>query len=263
MARALAEYLFNSENNMVRIDMSEYQEKHSISKLIGAPPGYVGFEEGGQLTEAVRHKPYSVLLLDEIEKAHYDVFNLLLQVLDDGRLTDSKGRVVNFKNTIIIMTSNIGSDIIQEGFEDIEKLGKEKVYERSKTRVMDLLRKTLRPEFLNRIDEIIMFSPLNKDDLISIVNLQFNAVVEKLKHENISLSATDEALNWLAHYNYDQSYGARPIKRLIQKQVLNELSKEILAGKIARNSQIVMDVFDNKVVFRKPIDADKKKTKTK
>ncbi len=263
VARALAEYLFNSENNMVRIDMSEYQEKHSISKLIGAPPGYVGFEEGGQLTEAVRHKPYSVLLLDEIEKAHYDVFNLLLQVLDDGRLTDSKGRVVNFKNTIIIMTSNIGSDIIQEGFEDIEKLGKEKVYERSKTRVMDLLRKTLRPEFLNRIDEIIMFSPLNKDDLISIVNLQFNAVVEKLKHSNISLSATDEALNWLAHYNYDQSYGARPIKRLIQKQVLNELSKEILAGKIARNSQIVMDVFDNKVVFRKPIDADKKKTKTK
>ncbi|NNM94527.1 MAG: ATP-dependent chaperone ClpB [Bacteroidia bacterium] len=263
VARALAEYLFNSENNMVRIDMSEYQEKHSISKLIGAPPGYVGFEEGGQLTEAVRHKPYSVLLLDEIEKAHYDVFNLLLQVLDDGRLTDSKGRVVNFKNTIIIMTSNIGSDIIQEGFEDIEKLGKEKVYERSKTRVMDLLRKTLRPEFLNRIDEIIMFSPLNKDDIISIVNLQFNAVVEKLKHENISLSATDEALNWLAHYNYDQSYGARPIKRLIQKQVLNELSKEILAGKIARNSQIVMDVFDNKVVFRKPIDADKKKTKTK
>jgi ATP-dependent Clp protease ATP-binding subunit ClpB len=259
VAKALAEYLFNSENNIVRIDMSEYQEKHSVSRLIGAPPGYVGYEEGGQLTEAVRRKPYSVLLLDEIEKAHPDVFNILLQVLDDGRLTDSKGRVVNFKNCIIIMTSNIGSDIIQENYDDVEKIARDKVYERSKTQVLELLRRTLRPEFLNRVDEIIMFSPLDKKDLLQIVNLQFNMVVERLKQENIRLTATDEAIEWLTTSGYDPSYGARPIKRLIQKQVLNELSKEILAGKIENNSDIVMDVFDNKVVFRKPIETDKKK----
>ncbi len=259
VARALAEYLFNSENNMIRIDMSEYQEKHSVSRLVGAPPGYVGYEEGGQLTEAVRRKPYSVILLDEIEKAHYDVYNILLQVLDDGRLTDSKGRVVNFKNTIIIMTSNIGSEIIQENYDNIDKLGKERVFERTKDQVLDLLKKTMRPEFLNRIDEIIMFSPLTKKDLLAIVGLQFNQVVARLQQDDIRLTATDEAMEWLTTTGYDPSYGARPIKRLIQKQVLNELSKEILAGRIERNSDIVMDVFDNQVVFRKPIETDKKK----
>jgi ATP-dependent Clp protease ATP-binding subunit ClpB len=263
VARALAEYLFNSDQNMVRIDMSEYQEKHSVSRLIGAPPGYVGYEEGGQLTEAVRRKPYSVVLLDEIEKAHYDVYNILLQVLDDGRLTDSKGRLVNFKNTIIIMTSNIGSDIIQENYNNIDKIGKDKVFERSKTQVLDLLRKTLRPEFLNRIDETIMFSPLTKKDLLSIVNMQFQSVVNRLQQDNIRLTATDEAMDWLANTNYDPAFGARPIKRLIQKFVLNELSKEILAGKIEHNSDVVMDVFDNKVVFRKPIETDKKKVTAK
>jgi len=261
VARALAEYLFNSESNMIRIDMSEYQEKHSVSRLIGAPPGYVGYEEGGQLTEAVRRKPYSVVLLDEIEKAHYDVYNILLQVLDDGRLTDSKGRTVNFKNTLIIMTSNIGSEIIQENYDDIEKIGKNKVFDRTKNQVLDLLRKTLRPEFLNRIDETIMFSPLTKKDLLAIVNMQFNMVVTRLQQDNIRLSATDEAMEWLAKTGYEPSYGARPIKRLIQKQVLNELSKEILAGKIEHNSDIVMDVFDNQVVFRKPIETDTKPIK--
>ena len=260
VAKALAEYLFNSENNMIRIDMSEYQEKHTVSRLIGAPPGYVGYEEGGQLTEAVRRKPYSVILLDEIEKAHYDVFNTLLQVLDDGRLTDSKGRVVNFKNTIIIMTSNIGSDIIQENYDNIEKIGKHKVFERTKDQVMDLLRRTLRPEFLNRVDEIIMFSPLDKKDLIEIVNIQFNNLIVLLQKDNIRLNATEEALEWIANTSYDPTYGARPIKRLMQKQVLNELSKEILSGKIERNSDIVMDVFNNRIVFRKPIETDKKKS---
>lgn len=260
VARALAEYLFNSDNNLVRIDMSEYQEKHSISRLIGAPPGYVGYDEGGQLTEAVRRKPYSVVLLDEIEKAHPDVFNILLQVLDDGRLTDSKGRTVNFKNTIIIMTSNIGSHIIQENYED-EKLDPEKVFERTREDVMDMLRKTLRPEFLNRIDEVIMFRPLTKKDITQIVAFQFQDVVKKLSAENIRITATDEAIVWLANTGFDPTFGARPVKRLIQKQVLNELSKEILAGKIERNQDIVMDVFDNKVVFRKPIETDKRKAK--
>lgn len=263
VARALAEYLFNSENNMIRIDMSEYQEKHSVSRLIGAPPGYVGYEEGGQLTEAVRRKPYSVILLDEIEKAHYDVYNILLQVLDDGRLTDSKGRTVNFKNTIIIMTSNIGSDIIQENYDNIENIGKHKVFEKTKSEVLDLVRRTLRPEFLNRIDEIIMFSPLTKKNMLEIVKLQFNALIKHLQQDNIRLSATDEAMDWLANTGYDPAYGARPIKRLMQKQVLNELSKEILAGKIERNSDIVMDVFDGQVVFRKPIETDNKKATVK
>jgi len=262
VAKALAEYLFNTENNMIRIDMSEYQEKHSISRLIGAPPGYVGYDEGGQLTEAVRRKPYSVILLDEIEKAHPDVFNILLQVLDDGRLTDSKGRVVNFKNTIIIMTSNIGSDIIQENYDKIEKGNKEKVFEATKELVFDLLRRTLRPEFLNRIDEVIMFTPLSKKDINAIVKMQFEGVVNKLREENIRLSATDEAIKWLAQTGFDASFGARPIKRLIQKKVLNELSKELLAGKIERDTDIVMDVFDDNVVFRKPIETDKKVTET-
>ncbi|HTA83776.1 MAG TPA: AAA family ATPase, partial [Bacteroidia bacterium] len=255
VAKALAEYLFDSENNMVRIDMSEYQEKHSISRLIGAPPGYVGYDEGGQLTEAVRRRPYSVVLLDEIEKANPDVFNILLQVLDDGRLTDSKGRTVNFKNTIIIMTSNIGSHLIQENYED-EKLDKSKVFERTREEVFDLLRKSLRPEFLNRIDEVIMFTPLDKKDMKAIVQMQFNDVIRKLSGENIRIIATDEALDWLASSGFDPAFGARPVKRLIQKQVLNELSKEILAGKIERNSDIVMDIFDNKIVFRKPIETD-------
>jgi ATP-dependent Clp protease ATP-binding subunit ClpB len=259
VAKALAEYLFNSENNMVRIDMSEYQEKHSISRLIGAPPGYVGYDEGGQLTEAVRRKPYSVVLLDEIEKAHPDVFNILLQVLDDGRLTDSKGRVVNFKNTIIIMTSNIGSTIIQENYEKLEKGNRAKVFEATKEQVLELLRHTMRPEFLNRVDEIIMFSPLTKKDINAIVKIQFDGVVNKLQGENIRLSATDEAIQWLADTGFDASFGARPIKRLIQKKILNELSKELLAGKIERDTDIVMDVFDDNVVFRKPIETDKKK----
>ncbi|HTB07624.1 MAG TPA: ATP-dependent chaperone ClpB [Bacteroidia bacterium] len=263
VAKALAEYLFDSENNMVRIDMSEYQEKHSISRLIGAPPGYVGYDEGGQLTEAVRRRPYSVVLLDEIEKAHHDIYNVLLQVLDDGRLTDSKGRVVNFKNTIIIMTSNIGSHIIQENFDNAESYNSDKVFEQTKEEVFDLLRKSLRPEFLNRIDETIMFTPLTKKDLVQIVQLQFNGVVARLAQENIKLSATADSMEWLANAGYDPAFGARPIKRLIQKQVLNELSKEILAGKIERNSDIVMDVFDNKVVFRKPIETDVKKEKVK
>ncbi len=259
VAKALAEYLFNSEHNLVRIDMSEYQEKHSISRLIGAPPGYVGYDEGGQLTEAVRRKPYSVILLDEIEKAHPDVFNILLQVLDDGRLTDSKGRVVNFKNTIIIMTSNIGSTIIQENYDKIEKGNKETVFEATKEQVFDLLRQTLRPEFLNRVDEVIMFVPLTNKDIKAIVKMQFDGVVRKLAEENIRLSATDEAIQWMAQTGFDPSYGARPIKRLIQKRVLNELSKELLAGKIERDSDIVMDVFDDNVVFRKPIETDKKR----
>ena len=265
VAKALAEYLFNSDNNIVRIDMSEYQEKHSISRLIGAPPGYVGYDEGGQLTEAVRRKPYSVVLLDEIEKAHPDIYNVLLQVLDDGRLTDSKGRVVNFKNTIIIMTSNIGSHLIQEAYENkSEKLSKEDLYEDTKDQVMNLLRSSLRPEFLNRIDEIIVFRPLSKKDVKAIVGMQFKGVVDLLAKENINLSATDEAMSWLASTGFDPAFGARPVKRLIQKQVLNELSKEILAGKVERNSEIVMDVFDNKVVFRKPIETDtKKKAKIK
>ncbi len=258
VAKALAEYLFNSENNMVRIDMSEYQEKHSISRLIGAPPGYVGYDEGGQLTEAVRRRPYSVVLLDEIEKANPDVFNILLQVLDDGRLTDSKGRVVNFKNTIIIMTSNIGSHIIQENYDKIEKGNKEKVFEATKEQVFDLLRQTLRPEFLNRVDEVIMFTPLSRKDINAIVKMQFEGVVKKLMEENIRLSATDDAIKWLAQTGFDAAYGARPIKRLIQKKVLNELSKELLAGKIERDSDIVMDVFGDNVVFRKPIETDKK-----
>ncbi len=258
VAKALAEYLFNSEHNMIRIDMSEYQEKHSISRLIGAPPGYIGYDEGGQLTEAVRRKPYSVILLDEIEKAHPDVFNILLQVLDDGRLTDSKGRVVNFKNTIIIMTSNIGSNIIQENYEKITKGNKDTVFEATKEQVFELLRRTLRPEFLNRVDEVIMFTPLTKKDINAIVKLQFDGVVRRLQEENIRLGITDEAIQWLAATGFNPAFGARPIKRLIQKKVLNELSKELLAGKIERDSDIVMDVFDDNVVFRKPIETDKK-----
>ena len=235
---------------MTRIDMSEYQERHAVSRLIGSPPGYVGYEEGGQLTEAVRRKPYSVVLLDEIEKAHPDVFNILLQVLDDGRLTDNKGRTVNFKNTIIIMTSNIGSHIIQESFEKITEKNKEAVLAKTKLEVYDLLKKTIRPEFLNRIDEVIMFEPLSRENVTEIVRIQFEHIRKQLADQQIVVSATDEAIDWLAQLGYDPQFGARPVKRVMQKQVLNELSKQLLSGNIDKNNEIILDVLDNKFVFR-------------
>ena len=250
LAKALADYLFNNENAMTRIDMSEYQERHAVSRLIGAPPGYVGFDEGGQLTEAVRRRPYSVILLDEIEKAHPDVFNILLQVLDDGRLTDNKGRTVNFKNTIIIMTSNIGSHIIQDNFEKLTEFNKEEVLAKTKNEVFDLLKKSVRPEFLNRIDEVIMFEPLSRDDVHNIVKIQFEQIAKRLAEQNLKISATDEAIDWLAQLGYDPQYGARPIKRVLQKQVLNELSKQILADKVDQAKEIIVDVFDKQIVFR-------------
>ena len=250
LAKALADYLFNNENAMTRIDMSEYQERHAVSRLIGAPPGYVGFDEGGQLTEAVRRRPYSVILLDEIEKAHPDVFNILLQVLDDGRLTDNKGRTVNFKNTIIIMTSNIGSHIIQDNFEKLTEFNKEEVLAKTKNEVFDLLKKSVRPEFLNRIDEVIMFEPLSRNDVHNIVKIQFEQIAKRLAEQNLKISATDEAIDWLAQLGYDPQYGARPIKRVLQKQVLNELSKQILADKVDQAKEIIVDVFDKQIVFR-------------
>ncbi|VTP99218.1 Heat shock protein F84.1 [Sphingobacterium daejeonense] len=249
LAKALAEYLFDDEQAMIRIDMSEYQERHAVSRLIGAPPGYVGYDEGGQLTEAVRRRPYSVVLLDEIEKAHPDVFNILLQVLDDGHLTDNKGRVVNFKNTIIIMTSNTGSHIIQENFSKLNDSNREEVVAKTKDEVLDLLQKSIRPEFLNRIDEVIMFTPLTRSEIGDIVRMQFDKVQKQLAEQNIFLTASDEALDWLAQLGYDPVYGARPLKRVIQKRILNELSKEILSGKISRDSIIELDAFDGKFVF--------------
>ncbi len=249
LAKALAEYLFNDDAALVRIDMSEYQERHSVSRLVGAPPGYVGYDEGGQLTEAVRRKPYSVVLLDEIEKAHPDVFNILLQVLDDGRLTDNKGRVVNFKNTIIIMTSNIGSDIIQNNFQDLDDDNHDNIVAKTKNELFELLRKTIRPEFLNRIDEIIMFTPLSRDEITDIVKLQFKQLQATLQEMGISIEASEEALDWLAQLGYDPQFGARPLKRVIQKKILNELSKQILAGKIDKDSRIKIDAFDNQFVF--------------
>jgi ATP-dependent Clp protease ATP-binding subunit ClpB len=250
LAKALAEFLFDNENAMTRIDMSEYQERHAVSRLVGAPPGYVGYDEGGQLTEAVRRRPYSVVLLDEIEKAHPDVFNILLQVLDDGRLTDNKGRTVNFKNTIIIMTSNIGSHLIQENYDAITPENKDKVMAKTKSDVFELLRKSIRPEFLNRIDEVIMFEPLNRDDINKIVRIQFNHISKLLAEQGVKMSATPEAIDWLAQLGYDPQFGARPVKRVMQKQVLNELSKQILAGKIDKEKEIILDMFDNKFVFR-------------
>jgi ATP-dependent Clp protease ATP-binding subunit ClpB len=250
LAKALADYLFNNENAMTRIDMSEYQERHAVSRLIGAPPGYVGFDEGGQLTEAVRRRPYSVILLDEIEKAHPDVFNILLQVLDDGRLTDNKGRTVNFKNTIIIMTSNIGSHIIQENFDTLTELNKDEILAKTKTEVFDLLKKSVRPEFLNRVDEVIMFEPLTRDDVHNIVKIQFEQIAKRLAEQHLPLSATDDAIDWLAQLGYDPQYGARPVKRVLQKQVLNELSKQILADKVDQSKEIIVDVFDKQIVFR-------------
>ena len=252
LAKALAEFLFNNENAMTRIDMSEYQERHSVSRLLGAPPGYVGYDEGGQLTEAVRRKPYSVVLLDEIEKAHPDVFNILLQVLDDGRLTDNKGRVVNFKNTIIIMTSNLGSHLIQDNFEELNEKNRNEVMSKTKVDVFELLRKTIRPEFLNRIDEIIMFAPLTKEDVKKIVDLQFKGVQKMLAESDIKISATEYAIDWIAKQGYDPQFGARPVKRVVQKYILNELSKQILAGKVEKDSEILLDVFDDVVAFRNP-----------
>ncbi|MBX2827611.1 MAG: ATP-dependent chaperone ClpB [Flavobacteriaceae bacterium] len=252
LAKALAAYLFDDENALTRIDMSEYQERHSVSRLVGAPPGYVGYDEGGQLTEAVRRKPYSVVLLDEIEKAHPDTFNILLQVLDEGRLTDNKGRVADFKNTIIIMTSNMGSPIIQEKFETMKDM--ETAMEAAKIEVLGLLKQAVRPEFLNRIDDIIMFTPLSKKDITSIVGLQLRGVTKMLSKQHITLDATEEAIAYLAKKGYDPQYGARPVKRVIQREVLNALSKEILAGKVTTDSIILLDSFDDTLVFRNQSD---------
>ncbi|WP_153799534.1 ATP-dependent chaperone ClpB [Foetidibacter luteolus] len=254
LAKALAEYLFDDEGMMTRIDMSEYQEKHTVSRLVGAPPGYVGYDEGGQLTESVRRKPYSVVLLDEIEKAHPDVWNVLLQVLDDGRLTDSKGRIVNFKNTIVIMTSNIGSHLIQEAFEDVNENNVEDVTEKAKTEVMGLLRQTIRPEFLNRVDEIIMFHPLLKRDILDIVKIQLEQLRRLVQQNGIDLEFSDYLLAYLGENGYDPQFGARPLKRLIQKEIVNGLSKKILSGNIDRNHPVLVDVFDGVVVFRNEVE---------
>ncbi|MFZ1858640.1 MAG: AAA family ATPase, partial [Chitinophagaceae bacterium] len=250
LAKALAEYLFDDESMMTRIDMSEYQEKHTVSRLVGAPPGYVGYDEGGQLTESVRRKPYSVVLLDEIEKAHPDVWNVLLQVLDDGRLTDNKGRVVNFKNTIIIMTSNIGSHLIQDAFEKVKEENVEEVTDKAKLEVMTLLRQTIRPEFLNRVDEIIMFRPLMMNEIKGIVKIQLNGLKKLVADSGIQLQFSDYALEFLAEQGFDPQLGARPLKRLIQKEIVNQLSKRILAGDIDKTKPVLVDVFDNTVVFR-------------
>ena len=250
LAKALAEVLFDDESMMTRIDMSEYQEKHSVSRLVGAPPGYVGYEEGGQLTEAVRRKPYSVILLDEIEKAHPDTFNVLLQVLDDGRLTDNKGRVVNFKNTVIIMTSNMGSSIIQERFADVDEKNIEAVIDQTKEEVMQLLKQAMRPEFLNRIDDIIMFHPLLKKEIRSIIKIQLQHLIQQLAAQQINISFTDYAIDYLAERGFDPQYGARPLKRIIQKDIINELSKKIIAGDIDKSMQLLIDVFDHLIVFR-------------
>jgi ATP-dependent Clp protease ATP-binding subunit ClpB len=245
LAKALADYLFNDENAMVRIDMSEYQERHAVSRMIGSPPGYVGYDEGGQLTEAVRRKPYSVILLDEIEKAHPDVWNILLQVLDDGRLTDNKGRIANFKNTIIIMTSNIGSHIIQEKMGEMEGWNNHIVMEEAKKEVMTLLKQVVRPEFLNRVDEIVMFEPLSKENLRQIVQIQFRQIKDRLKEQGILLEASEEALLHIAEEGYEPTMGARPLKRVMQKRILNELSKQILGNYITKDSIVMMELGDD------------------
>lgn len=255
LAKALAEYLFNDDNAMVRIDMSEYQERHSVSRLVGAPPGYVGYDEGGQLTEAVRRKPYSVVLLDEIEKAHPDVFNILLQVLDDGRLTDNKGRIANFKNTIIILTTNIGSSLIQERFAEIEEWNKEEILEKTKDEVYDLLKKSVRPEFLNRIDETIMFEPLNRSVIRKIVDIQWREIQKRLAEANIEIDATKEVLDYLGEVGFDPQFGARPLKRTMQRLILNELSKQILSGYIKNDSAVLVDLDAEKQVYFKNIDS--------
>ena len=248
LAKALAEYLFDDENAMTRIDMSEYQERHAVSRLVGAPPGYVGYDEGGQLTEAVRRKPYSVVLLDEIEKAHPDTFNILLQVLDEGHLTDNKGRVADFKNTIIIMTSNIGSSVIQQHFEATKDI--DSAIEAAKIDVLAILKQSVRPEFLNRIDDTIMFTPLSQSNIREIVSLQLKGITKMIGQQGITFDATPEAITYLADKGYNPEYGARPVKRVIQKEVLNKLSKEILAGKVSTDSIILLDAFDNELVFR-------------
>jgi ATP-dependent Clp protease ATP-binding subunit ClpB len=258
LAKALAEYLFDDDSMMTRIDMSEYQEKHSVSRLVGAPPGYVGYDEGGQLTEAVRRKPYSVILLDEIEKAHPDVFNILLQVLDDGRLTDNKGRVVNFKNTIIIMTSNMGSHIIQANFDNVTEENKEEVVENTRREVLDLLRQTIRPEFLNRIDEVIMFQPLLKKEIKNIIRIQLNDLKNQLSKNGVELEFSEYALDYLAENGFDPQFGARPLKRLIQKQIVNQLSKKLLSGTIDKTHPVLVDVFDGTVVFRNDVNMHEK-----
>ncbi|MEO5583866.1 MAG: ATP-dependent chaperone ClpB [Flavobacteriales bacterium] len=258
LAKALSEVLFNDEHAMTRIDMSEYQERHSTSRLVGAPPGYIGYEEGGQLTEAVRRKPYSVVLLDEIEKAHPDVWNILLQVLDDGRLTDNKGRTVNFKNTIIIMTSNIGSEIIQENYEKIDDKNHAQVLEKTRDQVMERLKQSVRPEFLNRIDEVIMFEPLSRANVREIVKLQLDALMASLADRDMLLTPSEELVDHISRMGYDPQYGARPIKRMIQKELLNELSRWIIEGKVEVNTPMVIDVFDGKVVFRKPLQDEEK-----
>jgi ATP-dependent Clp protease ATP-binding subunit ClpB len=250
LAKALAEYLFDDDSMMTRIDMSEYQEKHTVSRLVGAPPGYVGYDEGGQLTESVRRKPYSVVLLDEIEKAHPDVWNVLLQVLDDGRLTDNKGRVVNFKNTIIIMTSNIGSHLIQEAFEEVTDKNLDEKKEHAKTEVMSLLKQTIRPEFLNRVDDIIMFSPLLRKQMASIVQIQLNQLKSLVAENGMQIAFTDYLVEYLSEQGFDMQFGARPLKRLIQKLVVNELSKQILSGAIDKSKKVLIDIFDGVVVFR-------------
>ncbi|HOT89606.1 MAG TPA: AAA family ATPase, partial [Bacteroidales bacterium] len=249
LAKALAEFLFNDETSMVRIDMSEYQERHTVSRLIGAPPGYVGYEESGQLTEAVRRKPYSVILLDEIEKAHHDVFNILLQVLDEGRLTDNKGRTADFRNTIIIMTSNMGSHIIQEKFELLNEINREQVIAETRTALHEMLKKSIRPEFLNRIDEIIMFNPLTREEIQKIVELQLNILKTQLLQNCIKLTVSPDAIEWISQLGFDPQFGARPLKRVIQRKVLNELSKMILSGNIQKDAEIVLDFMDNKLVF--------------
>lgn len=250
LAKALAGYLFNDDNLITRIDMSEYQERHSVSRLVGAPPGYIGYEEGGQLTEAVRRKPYSVILLDEIEKAHPDVFNILLQVLDDGRLTDNKGRTADFRNCVLIMTSNAGSDIIQESFSILNSDNREDVIESTKLKVMDVLRKSVRPEFLNRIDDIIMFHPLSDEDIKEILLLLVDNVKKKLMDMGVTLRFTDYALNYLTQKGYDPSYGARPLKRLVQKELINQLATTFLSGSIDKNKEVIVDCFENKLVLR-------------
>lgn len=250
LAKALASFLFNDDNAMVRIDMSEYQEKHTVSRLIGAPPGYVGYDEGGQLTEAVRRRPYSVVLLDEIEKAHPDVFNILLQVLDDGRLTDNKGRTANFRNTIVIMTSNIGSHVIQENFEMLNDDNKLEVIAKTKNEVYQILKNTIRPEFLNRIDEVIMFEPLSREHIHDIVKIQMASMMKQLHEAGFEMEITDEAIEWLGQLGYDPQFGARPLKRVLQKKVLNELSKKILTGEVKKDQKIIIDCFDQQIVFR-------------
>ena len=251
LAKALAEYLFNDESMMTRIDMSEYQEKHTVSRLIGAPPGYIGYDEGGQLTEAVRHKPYSVVLFDEIEKAHPDVFNILLQVLDDGRLTDNKGRTVNFKNTIIIMTSNLGSQLIRETVEQMEGTSNRDTQLSSlRTQLMTMLKQTIRPEFLNRIDETIMFLPLTQQEIADVVTLQMKQVQRMLKEQDIQMEWTQPAIDFLTEVGYDPEFGARPVKRAIQHYVLNDLSKKLLAGDVNRDKAIIIDSFGEGLVFR-------------